>query len=112
VTGLFNKTASLTLVNETVGTDGSPKEGNAIFTTTGVPCSLQPDSSAEAMQYMRETGRGLFTLFLPYSWGGSALSVSIRTRVTVGGTVYEVRGPARDMAGRGRFLVLSVEVVT
>lgn len=69
--------------------------------TTGVSCSVQADKSTHSLQYMRETGMRLFTVYLHTS-----ASIVARTKIqpTSGpysGVTLEALAPPYDMAGRG-----------
>lgn len=108
--GLCNLTMTITTQPWVKQTDGSIKVSGS-STGSAIPCALQANSSAEALEYKRETGRQMLSLYYPYSYGGSAVSLSHEQLVNVGGTQYKVIGKPRDMGGRQRFVKADVELV-
>lgn len=109
-TALFNKTLTRSVPTKTQQADGSWKITSS-STTASIPCAVQTDSSAEAREYQRTTGRRQVAIYMPYSHGGTTLSFAHKERVIVDGVTYELRGEAFDMAGRGEFFKAYAEVV-
>lgn len=80
-------------------------------TAVTVMGSLQPASSTDAMIYMRETTRTLYTLFLaPTTTTGAATADSISkvSTATVGGVVYKFAGDGLDLVSHGAVLQCGV----
>lgn len=109
-TGLLNTTATRNVVIKTQQTDGSWKV-TATSSTASIPCAIQTATSSEAEEYFRNTGRRVVVGYFPYTYAGTTLSFAANETLTVGGVTYQVRGEAFDMAGRGEFWKVNLEVV-
>lgn len=109
-TGLLNTTAIRNVLTKTQQTDGSWKV-TATATTSGIPCAIQTSTSTEAEEFYRNTGRRVVVGYFPYTYAGTTLSFAANETITVGSVTYQVRGEAFDMAGRGEFWKVFLEVV-
>lgn len=77
---------------------------------SNIPCSLQPDSSSLVIEHKRLTGVRGATLYLPPTFGGSAVSVQAEDIASVGGVTWRCVGPSIDAsAGRGEVLRVPLE---
>ena len=112
LTELFNTTCTVSLTSAAYSklADGSIAISDALG-VTGVPCALQGKTSTEAMEYQRQYGAEGLTLYVPYTYAGSAVTIGHGDTVTVGSVSYKVRGPAQDMGGRGELLRVNVELI-
>lgn len=110
-TALLNKSLTRSVPTKVQQADGSWKITGGTLTAS-IPCAIQTDSSAEAREFERTTGRRQVVLYMPYSHGGTTLSFAHQERVIVDSVTYELRGNAFDMGGRGEFFKVYAEVVT
>lgn len=75
---------------------------------SAVPCNVQPDSSSEALDWMRVHGKRRSTIALPVNYGGVAVVVNQSDQIVVSGVTYKVAGPGMNAAGQGANRVVPV----
>lgn len=110
-TALFNKSATLISPTKVQQADGSWKTTVSSVGLTPYPCALQTDDSVEGIEYMRSTGLRRATAWFPHSVSGTTLSFAQNQSLSIDGVTYQLRGDAFDMAGRGEFWQVNLEVV-
>jgi hypothetical protein len=75
-----------------------------------VQAAVQPVSSADLMQYMKDTNSIMVVLYLaPTDTSGATWSVAKDDTVTVGGLDYKPHGTTMDMSTKGVLRKLVVE---
>ena len=75
-----------------------------------VECNVQPDTSTDALQYQRETGKRRSTIHLPMRLGdGTSVEVLKEYQIVVSGRTYRVVGAGMNAAGQGANQVVNVE---
>ena len=78
-----------------------------------VLCRIQDDSSSDAREWLRTTGRELSTgFFAPVTTSGASVSLPVNTKVTANGVTYKVVGAGRNPAGSGAMTVVTLEALT
>lgn len=82
-------------------------------TAQTVACTIQTSSTQDAIEYMRQTGTRVSTVFMaPVDTAGNAVNVVHDSRIVIGSTTYRVVGPHNDRAGKGVLLTVTVEEIT
>lgn len=93
-------------------TENTVTRAKTYTTVTGlsaVPCTIQPDTSSDALQWQRETGKRRSTVALPASHGGVAVAVAKDYRIVANGITYRVVGPGMNRADQDANYTVSVE---
>ena len=75
---------------------------------SAVPCTVQPDTSSEALEWMRVNGKRRSTIALPVTYGGVSVVVNNQDQIVRGGVAYRVAGPGMNAAGQGANRVVPV----
>jgi len=109
-TATFNATMTATPYTWSTQADGSVK-WTAGTPVTGIPCRINAMSAREAMRLGREFGTTVFECFYPARLGnGTAVSLTLDSVVSSGGTTYRVVGPAVDQGGASLLNMAILEV--
>jgi hypothetical protein len=99
--GLFNLSVTLRTATNTVAADGSYSTG---FTTTTIPCAINPLSSSEAIQYERKASGEFARMYC-----GPAVSITPTSEIEWSSNIWRVAGRPRNTGGRGVFLTVDLE---
>lgn len=86
------------------GSDGSPSVQTDTLGSSFV-CSIQHRGSSESIDDGRDMGTKTAVMYYPTS-----ITIQHGDYVTAGGVDYVVNGPPRDVAGRGVFYEVDLEV--
>ena len=104
---LLTMTATVSAPTQTFDVTGAPViSWGSPYT---VPCLVQPDSSTDAIEWQRNTGKRVSTGFFPLTHDGTTVTLLKDQRVQVGSASYRVVGPARDSAGQAILQTVSLE---
>lgn len=106
--GLMVNTVTVSHYTYTNGSDGTfTLNAQTTFTTKA---SVQPRSSSEGTDFDRQSGKEFAVGYFPLrKQDGTSLELPLKAEVTWGSKVYRVRGPARDVGGRGVFQSVDME---
>lgn len=109
-TDLFNKTATITAQTWATQGDGSIARSDG-STQTSIPCRINAMTAEESIRIGREFGQVTYEGFFPaYTEGGTAVTLTLDAKVTVGSVVYRVVGPPVDQGGQGLLYAVTLEV--
>jgi hypothetical protein len=106
---LLDRTCVITPPSTSQDDAGAP---SYVWTGTAqtVPCTIQPNGSDDAIEYMRQTGTRRSTVFMaPVDTTGAAVDVKHASKLVIGSTTYRVVGVHIDRAGKGVLFTLDVE---
>ena len=110
--GIFNAEATITTKTIAISATGNPSPADSTA-YSGVRCTIQAMSSADALVWGKETGTTSFDFYCPmFLDDGTALTLQKNWTVTVGGVVYRVMGEGQDQGGRGLLQKAPLEVAS